>query len=157
MIFIAAPVFGITPPTPDEWQKEVNYYGNYALTPNGGLAILIDCGFITEMDNLQYRILFGTVHGTGNSAPNMPYYPGNNFVIHLGYGENGYTGPWGYEVFVEPNPGTYFTVLVGVTTKKSQIFFLKWNHLPAEEFKRYCGNSVPFAIVEPRTFSVGNK
>jgi len=142
MIFIAAPVSAITP---DKWQERINSSGNYESIPSGELAILNDCGFTTKIDNLEYKILFGAVHGVRISAPNLPHYPGNNFVIHLGYGENGYTGPWGYEVFVEPRPRTFFTVVIG-RIKMNSVWFLQWNQISAEEFKKHCEEKVPYQI-----------
>ena len=108
IVFIAADVFAISP---DEWQNRVNGFGYYDLTPSGEIAIVNDC-MITDVTNgVTYKILFGALHGIRVSGPDMPHFKGNNFVIALGAGENGHSGPWGYEVFVEPRPKTFFAII----------------------------------------------
>ena len=136
--FPAADAFALSP---EEWQNQINARDYYDLIPDGEIAIVNDCGFT---NGTSYKVLFGALHGVRVSGPNMPYFKGNNFVVTLGWGENGYTGPWGYEVFVEPRPQTFFVIIVGKTESIRPIWFMTWHKITGEEFEKYCGNYVPF-------------
>lgn len=125
----------------DVWQEITNRLGYYDKIPTGEVAILNNCGFSNGTD---YLVLFGAVHGVRVTGPNMPHFKGNNFVIVLGDGENGYTGEWGSEIFTDPRPGTFFVVIVGKTESIRPIWFMTWYKISGEEFEKYCGSHVPF-------------
>ncbi|MBI2046088.1 MAG: hypothetical protein HYT28_01525 [Parcubacteria group bacterium] len=136
--------------TPDEWQELINRLEYFDLIPDGEVAVLNDCGVRTE----KYKILFGALHGVRVSGPNMPRFDenlpdkprirGNNFVVTLGAGENGYTGPWGYEIFTIPRDDTLFAIILGKMESVRPIWFLRWYPISAKEFKKFCGNYVPY-------------
>lgn len=142
ILFTAESVSAISP---DEWQNQINRLDYYDVIPDGEVAIVNDCGFT---DGATYKILFGALHGVRVTGPNMPHFKGNNFVIVLGAGENGYTGPWGYEVFVEPRSRTFFAIIVGKTESIRPIWFMKWYMISAKEFEKFCGKYVPYQAID---------
>jgi len=126
--------------TPDNYQKLLNSLQYFDIIPSGEAAILNDCDMKTE----EYKILFGAVHGVRASFPNMPEFKGNKFIIILGYGKNGYAGPWGYEIFTEPRADRFFTITIGKTESVRPVWFMVWHYISAEEFAFHCKDYVPY-------------